>query len=385
MKQIITHNRSVLYSFLSFLLCSANLFAQTPKYDFEQSIINQAYADSVPIKQLLPRADRTIKSKLPNCYVVEGDSIITGMKYTYTLNFVSVVWKKYCNGVIIKDKSKGFLPDSIYQIVWTKLEKHQKDNESDNASVAEGYFEEAKRQLKLNRNGAAIAGFMVAANVHSSVKEAAFINIGLCLYNLKRYEDASYYYQLAIKENPKSYEAYLNMGATAKYLKNDSGFSMESVYFKIAYNLKPHAHKAIYNYATTVMSQFDRNNNDLAIKLLTEATSLDPENPLYIWALGKAYYNISGLGNQKEAIQWYKKAIEYYDKAIALDPKFHEAYLSKARSLYALYEGSSASSDQKAYMDAMNACYAAFKASGGEDKTELFKRILKASPKENKI
>lgn len=385
MKQILTHNRSVLYIFLSFFLFSANLFAQTPKYDFEQLIINQKYADSIPIKQLLPRADRTIKSNLPNCYVVEGDSIITGMKYTYSLNFVSTIWKKYCSGVIIKDKSKGFLPDSIYQIVETKLKKHQENNKPYNASAAMGYFEEAKKQLNLNHHAAAITGFLVAANVHSAVKEAAFINIGLALYNLKLYQDATYYYQLAIKENPNSYEAYLNMGAAAKFLKNDSGFSMESVYFKIAYNLKPHAHKAIYNYATTVMSQFDRKDNDLAIKLLTEATSLDPENPLYTWALGKAYYNISGMGNQKEAIQWYQKAIEYYDKAIALDPKFHEAYLSKARSLYALYEGSSASSDRKAYMDAMNACYAAFRASGGEDKTELFKRILKASPEENKI
>ena len=128
---------------------------------------------------------------------------------------------------------------------------------------------------KLKQNDKAIQAYKMAVRINPTFAKA-INNIGVVLYNQKKYAQAIEIFKIALKTDPNYYEMYSNIGASYNKLK-----------------------------------KFDE-----AIENLEKAIELDPKN-------GGAYTN---LGNVYNKLHEYKKAASYHEKSIELIPNGANAY-----------------------------------------------------------
>lgn len=159
------------------------------------------------------------------------------------------------------------------------------------------YYNQGNNFLKNNKNNEALELYNKVLEIYPNSKyEKLYVNRGIVLNHLEKYQEAIDSYNIAIKLDNNCSLAYLNKG----------------------------------------ISLIKQNKNSEAISNFNIAIELDPKNPYS--------YNNKGaaLGNLKK----YQEAIDNYNKAIELDPKFFEPYKNKYCPLYNL----------KRYKEAVETC-----------------------------
>lgn len=126
----------------------------------------------------------------------------------------------------------------------------------------------------------------------------------LCIFNLKRYDDAIEVFRNVIKINPNFFEAWLNM-ANAYSEKGDYSNAMESANKCLIINEKSLRGLNAKSYILIKMNRYDD-----ALRVINSALSIDSSYAPVMYNMACVYALVD---DKKKALEWLSRAIKLDD------------------------------------------------------------------------
>ncbi|MEH2248905.1 CHAT domain-containing protein, partial [Nostoc sp.] len=168
----------------------------------------------------------------------------------------------------------------------------------------------------LGRFEEVIASYDSALKIKPDLHDA-WINRGMALYNLGQFEEAIASYDSALKIKPDLYDAWHNRGMA---LADLGRFEEAVAFYDSALKIKLDGHEAWHNRGVALanLGRFEE-----AIASYDSALKIKPD-------LREAWYN---RGNPLSDLGRFEEAIASYDSALKIKPDFHDAWLSRGAVL----------------------------------------------------
>lgn len=237
------------------------------------------------------------------------------------------------------------LPIHIEQVILKAMAKQRIERHIDVSAFtaaleknAQQWLNEGITLLNLKRYEEALAAFEQAIHLDPNLA-VAYNRKGAALRGLNRYEEALVACERAIRLDPNYVQAYNAMGLT---LHNLNRYEDALAAYKQAIRLDSnYAIAIVYNNMGNTLSELKRYEDALAV--YEQAIRLDPNFAL-------AYDN---MGNTLGDLKQYEEALAAYEQATCLDPDYALAYYGKCYVLYALkrYEQALAAVEQAIRLD----------------------------------
>ncbi len=139
-------------------------------------------------------------------------------------------------------------------------------------------------------------------------------NLGCILLEKNHNEESIPYFKKAIKDKPLKFEPYYNLAEA--YFKAQMPDSAIEAFKKVITMTNDQKRKALAYYKIGLSFGKMKNDLDNAVKSISQAIELDPENPTYYEDLGVAY------GFKQD----FQNAIKAFEKTVQLDPKNAKGY-----------------------------------------------------------
>lgn len=274
------------------------------------------------------------KGRLSGVVQDENQNPIAGVKlkleymgYDYQLTAVSDEKGKWAfiglgMGMVKIDAEKdGFVPSGIQlnvssvnrnpkQFITLKRIEDIKPGAAEEGEVSRDTFIKATALYKESKYEAALALFRDFRQQQPNLYQIG-INIGNCLLELRRFEEAIKEFQIVadkiaaenpeVKGNTELARLYASIGDT--YMRQDKLKEAEE-YFKKSIEIDPHDHALAYNVAEILFAGGKTNE---AITYYQLAIKIKPDWPKSYVQLGYAYLN---TGDTKAALENLKKFVE---------------------------------------------------------------------------
>ncbi|MEP6925131.1 MAG: tetratricopeptide repeat protein [Pyrinomonadaceae bacterium] len=184
----------------------------------------------------------------------------------------------------------------------------------------EAYQNLAELYNELDRKADAVA--LLRQSVKADPNNGnAFIELGIVNFNDKNYADALAAYKEAVRLLPNNATALAYLGDTEFSLKE---YANALVSYQKALQMKPDLKNDSEFLTRYGYAQLNENKFPEAIKLLTEATQINPKDNLSFFGIGNAQMQSSPPN--------YPSAIEALNKSAALDPQFADTFILLAQA-----------------------------------------------------
>ena len=187
--------------------------------------------------------------------------------------------------------------------------------------IAEAHFKKGYCHLILLDYNSAIKEFEEVIKLNPSYS-IAYFNMGICLYNINRKKEATYYYSKVLNLYPLDIDAFLNLVKCYRETGNpkksyDLLIQKLPLFIKEDKTFSPKIQKLFYE---TGMSLFQMEKYDESFIYFTKGIEheINKNNSNDKKFLSESYYkkgySLSKLNNKKEAIKSFDEAIKYNDK-----------------------------------------------------------------------
>ncbi len=191
--------------------------------------------------------------------------------------------------------------------------------------TAEEWFERGYKSQKDKKLEEAIRYYKEVLRITQDA--ITYSNLGVALFDLKRYDEAKEAFRKAIELNPEHEDAYNNLG---NLFNQQERYKKAEEAYRKAIELNPKYARAYYNLGI-LLSDEKLKRYEEAEAIYRKAIELNPKDPADI------YYN---MGNLMNTLKRYEEAEEAYRKAIEFNPDDPDIYAGLGSLLYILKRNS---------------------------------------------